>query len=111
MPLERPRWDRQDRHPGLLVRVDVDVDPDDPPFARVELALVAIGRVGDLTLRVALLDCGDHPAAPVDLIEVTPDLSLGLIGQGLDEPGPAERIDGGVRAALLGDDLLLTERQ
>ena len=49
------------------------------------------------------------PAAPVDLVEVAPHLALGLVGQGLDEPRAAERVDRGVDAGLLGDDLLLAE--
>ena len=114
----RARWRSSD--PGgtartgtrrLLRLVDVGVDPDDPPLAGIELALVAIRGVGDLALRVALADRGDHPAPPVDLVEVAPHLALGLVGQGLDEPRPTERIDRRVDAALLGDDLLLAEGQ
>jgi hypothetical protein len=59
----------------------------------VELALEAVGRVGDLLLRVAHLDGRDHAAQPVDLVEVAPDLPLDLVGQRLDEPRAAERVD------------------
>ena len=111
MALQRARRHGQHRDPRLLGLVDVGVDPDDPPLARVELALVAVRGVGDLALRVALGDRGDHAAAPIDLVEVAPDLALGLVGQRLDEPRAAERVDRGVDAALLGDDLLLAERQ
>ena len=107
--LLRARRNREDRDRGLLGLVDVGVDPDDPPLARVELALEAVRGVGDLGLRVALLGRLDHAAAPVDLVEVAPDLALGLVRQRLDEPRAAERVDRVRDAGLLGDDLLLAE--
>ena len=66
--------------------VDVRVHADDPPLTRVELALVAVRGVGDLALRITLGDRRDHPAPPVDLVDVAPDLRLHLGRQGLDEP-------------------------
>ena len=63
---------------GHLGLVDVGVDADDPALAGVELALVAVGRVGDLALRIALGDGRDHAAAAVDLVEVAPDRPLRL---------------------------------
>ena len=107
--LLRPGRDAQDRHARDLVLVDVRVDADDASLPGIELALIAVGRIGDLALRVALGDGGHHAAAAVDLVEVAPDLALGLVGQGLDEPRPAERVHRGVHPALLGDDLLLTQ--
>ena len=112
LPLERARRDL--RGPGSAFSsdlVDEGVDADDPPLARVELALEAVRGVGDLVLRVALLGRLDHAASPVDLVEVAPDLALGLVRQRLDEPAPAERIDRVRDARLLGDDLLLAERE
>ena len=93
MAFDRALRHGEDRDARLLGCVGVGVDPDDPPLAGVELALEPIGRVGDLVLRVALGDGRDHPAAPVDLVDVAPDLALGLVGQRLDEPRSAERID------------------
>ena len=109
LPLERTRRHVQDRNRRLLALVDICVDPDDPPLAGIELALVAIGRVGDLALRIAFADGRDHPAPAVDLVDVAPHLPLGLVGQRFDEPRPAERIDRRVHAGFLGDDLLLAE--
>ena len=111
LALEGTRRDVEDRHARVLVGIDVGVDPDDASLPGLELALVAVRGVGDLALRVALPDRGDHPAPPVDLVEVAPDLPLGLVGQGLDEPRSAERIDRRIDAGLLGDDLLLAEGQ
>jgi hypothetical protein len=84
--LQRPVGHAQHRHPGDLGLIDIGVDPDDPALAGIELALVAIRGIGDLALRVPLPDCGHHPAAAVDLVDVAPDLALGLVGQRLDEP-------------------------
>ena len=64
----------------------IGVDADDPALALVDLALEAVGRLGDLALRVALDDRGDHAAPPVDLVDVRPDLALDLVGERLDEP-------------------------
>ena len=77
-PAARAGSERRRRTPGAaglddLVGVGEAVHPDDPTLAGVELALEPIGRVGDLALRVALGDRRDHPAAPVDLVEVAPD--------------------------------------
>jgi len=109
--LLRPRRHLEDRDRRHLGLVDVGVDADDPPLAGVELALEAIRGVGDLGLGVALLDRFDHAAAPVDLVEVAPDLALGLVRERLDEPRSAERVDRVRDAGLLGDDLLLSERE
>ena len=109
MALLEPARDLEDRDRGTSAPRSVAVDPDDPPLAGVELALEAVGGVGDLALRVALGDRLDHAAAAVDLVEVAPDLALDLVRQRLDEPRPAERVDRVRDARLLGDDLLLAE--
>ena len=101
----------QDGHGRLLRLVDVRVDADDPSLLGVELALEPVRRIGDLALRVALGDCLDHAAAAVDLVEVAPDRTLGLVRELLHEPRAAERIDRVRHARLLGDDLLLAQRE
>src|SRR3954452_18659503 len=106
-----PGWHGKDRDAGLLGLVGVGVDPDDAPLPGVELTLESIGGVGDLVLRIALGDGGDHPAAPVDLVQIPQHLAFRLVGQRLDEPGPTEGIDRRVDPALLGDDLLLAKRE
>jgi hypothetical protein len=53
LPLEGAGGHLEHRDRQLLGRVGMGVEPDDPPLAGVELALEAVGRVGDLALRVA----------------------------------------------------------
>ena len=78
----------------------------------VELALEAVGRVGDLALRVARRDrprpC--RRARRSRRGSATPARSTSF-GERLDEPRAAERIDGAGHAGLLGDHLLLAERE
>src|SRR3990170_7298004 len=76
LALEGARRHREHRHARHLGLIDVGVDPDDPALPRVELALIAVGRVRDLALRVALANRGDHPAATVDLVEIAPHVPL-----------------------------------
>ena len=87
------------------------VTPDDLALVRLQLALLLVGRVGDLRLREAGLDRRDHAAHLVDLREVAPRRLLGPVGQRLDEIRSAERIDRVRHAGLLGDDLLLPQRE
>jgi methylmalonyl-CoA mutase N-terminal domain/subunit len=94
-----------------IIAEESGVDADDPTLAGIELALVPVGGVGDLVLGVALADRRDHPAPAIDLVDVAPDLALDLGREGLDEPRAAERIDGPGHAGLLGDDLLLAQRE
>src|SRR4029453_1319478 len=78
LALQGPGWHREYGHGRLLALVDVGIDPDDAPLPGVELALVAVGRIGDLALRIALRDPWEHDAPSIDLIDVSPHLSLGL---------------------------------
>ena len=66
--------------------------------------------VGDLALRVVLLDRLDHPAELVDPLEVLVRRALDLVGQRLDEVRAAERVDRVRHAGLVGDDLLRAQR-
>src|SRR3954447_9923961 len=110
LPLQGAGGDVENRNRDRLV-LDVAVHADDDTVAGVELALEAIRRVCDLPLRIALADRPDHPAASVDLVEVAPDLTLDPVRERFDEPAAAERVDGVRDPGLLGEDLLLPERQ
>src|SRR6476659_100605 len=109
MLAQRFLTDFEQRYGQLLVRVGKGVDADDLAPAFVELALEAVGRVGDLLLRVARLYGGNHAAVSVDLVDVAPNLPLDLVGQRLDEPRSAQRVDRVGHTCLGGDDLLLPE--
>src|SRR5436309_2137431 len=62
--------DLERRDAIALALVDVLVDADDGALPRVDLALELVRRVGDLALRVALLDGAYDPAQLVDLVDV-----------------------------------------
>jgi hypothetical protein len=111
MTLQRAGGHHEDRHRGLLTVVDVRVDTHDPPLPAIELALESICGVGDLALGVTLLDRLDHAPAAIDLVQISPHLALGFVGEALDEPRSAEGVHGVRGARLLGDDLLLSERE
>ena len=61
--LQRAGGHGKDRHARELRIVHMRVHAHDPPLARIELALEAVGRIGDLSLRVALADEGDRAFA------------------------------------------------
>ena len=90
----------------LLVALDERVDADDDAAPGVDLLLKAVGGVGDLALRVGLLDRGDHPAELIDPREVLVGERLEAVGQRLDEVAAAERVDRVRHAGLVGDHLL-----
>ena len=83
---------------------------DDDPLAALDGGLEAVGRVGDLRLRVALLDGGDHAAAAIDLVEIRLGLRLDPVGQLLDEVRAAERVGDARRAGLVREHLLRAQR-
>src|SRR5579884_3084957 len=98
--LHRARLAALDLHADLqqvgrldFVRPLERVDADDHALARLDRALVAVRRVGDLALRVAGLDRLDHPAELRDVREVLLDLALHLVGERLDKVRAAERVD------------------
>ncbi len=84
----------------------IGIHADDPADALVDLALIAIGRIGDLALEESLFDGGDHAAQLLDAAEVVVGLLLDAVGLRLDEEAAAERIDRVRHARLFGDDLL-----
>jgi hypothetical protein len=74
-------------------------------------ALELVGGLGDLALRIALLDGAHDAAHRVDLVDVGPGRGLDLIGQRLDEVAAAQRIGDCGDAALLEDHLLGAQRE
>ena len=93
-----------------FVCVDVLVYADDDPLAALDLLLQPEAGVGDLALRVVLLDRRDHPAELVDLREIGIGLGLEAVGQRLDEIGAAQRVDRVRHPRLVRDDLLRAQR-
>src|SRR5262245_59204017 len=76
-----------------LVVLDVVVDADDDLLPPLDRLLELVRRLGDLALREALLDGLDHPAHPVDDVEVVVRAALHVEGEPLEEVRPAERVD------------------
>ena len=61
------------------------VDADDHPLARLDLELVAVGRLLDLGLYEALLDRRHRAAERVDALDQLGRAALQLGGERLDE--------------------------
>src|SRR5438132_1638284 len=93
----------------LLVDDEV-VHAHNDPLLVLDLPLIPIRRVRDLLLEEPFPDRGDHAAELLDPIEVSVGLVLQLVREGFEEVGPAERIDRVRDAALVGEDLLGSER-
>src|SRR5438876_8121720 len=93
----------------LLVDDEV-VHADNHPLLVLDLPLIPICGVGDLLLEEPFPDRGDHAAELLNPIEVSVGLILQLVREGFEEVGPAERIDRVRDAALVGEDLLGSER-
>src|SRR5436190_17393310 len=72
--------------------LDVLVDADDRALAARQRLLMAVGLFGDGPLHEALLDRRDRAAALGDLGHERLGPRLELVGQRLDEVGPAERV-------------------
>ena len=94
-----------------LVDFDEVIHPDDHLLSPFDGLLEFVRALGNFPLRESTLDCLDHAAHPVDLIEVRGRLLLHLARQLLDEIRPAQRVDHVRHARLEGDDLLRPERQ
>ena len=82
------------------------IDADDYSFVCLDLALVPLGRIGDLSLEVANLDRLEHTPELVYLLEVFVGAALHLIGQRLYEVLAGQRIDRVGDTGLIGDQLL-----
>ena len=76
---------------GLVFGVGVHAH--DVPDAIIDLALVAVGGVGDLALEEALLDGGQHAAQLVDAAEVVVGLGFDAPGGGFEEVGAGQRVN------------------
>ena len=99
-----------DRGDRLLVLERVAVDSHHDALAGVDFALVGEGGLGDLALGVVVLDRFDHAAELIDLSEVLVAARLHFVGERLEEPAAAERVDGVGDAGLVGDHLLRAQR-
>src|SRR6267378_5959944 len=103
------RLQRRFAHPkGLEFRLLVDdevIHPDDHPLLVLDLPLIPICGVRDLLLEEPFPDRGDHPAELLNPIEVFVRLFLQFVREGLQEIGPAERIDRVRHPTLMGEDL------
>src|SRR5437763_3565552 len=107
--LER-RVDAQDVELRLVVEL-VAVDADDDPTFSLDLSLIPERRLGDLALEEVLLDRGHDPSERADPAEVVVGFSLEPVGQVLQVPGAAERVDGVHHPRLVRDHLLRPERE
>src|SRR5688572_7111057 len=107
LELDVPRAlvDVQNRVWRLVVLHEV-VDSDDDLVAALDRLLESVRRLGDLALRKALLDSLDHPAHPVDGVEIALRPLFHVEGEPLDQIRAAQRIGDIGDAALVGDDLL-----
>src|SRR5919201_3590381 len=96
----------------LLVRACAAeaVDADDDALARLDRLLLAVCSVGDRTLERSVCDSLDD-AVRLDLFEQLPRTPLELVRELLEKPRAAERIGGAGDAALVGDDLLRSQRE
>src|SRR5215210_2014740 len=87
----------------------VAIDPDDNAFLSLDLALVAVGGLLDLTLHKALLDGLYRASHPVDAVYVRPGFLFDSVGKGLDVVGACKGVGRPCKAALARQDLLGTE--
>ena len=103
--------DRVDRNfDGLIVALQKVVDADQDAFVGVDFLLVAVCGIGDFALWEAALDGVEHAAQRVNLGKVVEAALFHTIGQRFDHVAAAQRIDGVGHAALVGDDLLRSQR-
>src|SRR5436309_1741823 len=72
---------------------DVFIDANNDLFFGVELLLVAVGRVGDLFLRVSEFDRADDPSELIDALNIGKGFLLHTVRQGLDRPAPPQRVN------------------
>jgi hypothetical protein len=84
---------------------------DQDPLAGIDLALIAIRGVRNLSLGEALLQCWHHPSQSIDPFEILEATALHSVGECLDEVAAPQRIDGVGHAALVSDDLLRGYRE
>src|SRR5437763_2189181 len=88
---------------------DEVIDTHDGTFVRINFLLVAIGRLGNLTLEEAIENTGQDTAQRINAIQILHSRLLCLVGQGLDKVGAAQRINGIDNTTFVSDDLLSTQ--
>ncbi len=88
---------------------DEVVHADDDFFFFVDGHLIGVGGFGNFALRVALFNGSDHAAHGVDAMDIVPGRFFDFVGEGFDEIGAAERIDGIGYSGFCGNDLLGAE--
>src|SRR5215211_9541956 len=97
-------------HIGVLGAArGIAVDADDDTFISLDLALVTVGGVLDLTLHKALLDGLYRAPHLVDATYVGPGCLFDGVGKRLDVVGTGERVCRLCQAALARKDLLGSE--
>src|SRR5215211_512200 len=96
--------DAEDRELAVVLLL-VAVHAHDHALPTLDLLLEPEARLGDLALRVALLDRLDHPAELVDLLELGIGRLLEPVRERLHEIGAAERVDRVRDPGLVRDDL------
>ena len=89
---------------------DIIIDADDDLLFLLDGALVCVAGFGDLLLREAMLDGLHHAAHRVQLAEVFEGAVFHVLGQPLDEVGPAQRVRSVGHAGFIGEDLLRAQR-
>src|SRR5205085_12129150 len=104
-----PLVDTEDRWRDSVVGL-VRIHSDDDALARLDFALIAIGGILDLALRVPALDRGERAAELIDLSQVLPHAALDVGRHLLDRIRPAERVRRRRDVRLEGDDLLRAQR-
>src|SRR5215470_4117128 len=95
----------------LLVVVNVYVDADLWPQSCGYILFCPVGSIGDPSLRQPALQRLDRSAAVLYLRQDGRCTRIDLVGQVLDEVGPAERVCGLRDAGLKRDDLLGPQRE
>lgn len=118
--------DGEDVDGAVFVVVGVLVDADDDSVACFAFFGEAVAGLGDLSAEVALVDASDaatfvdggccgvfwFPGASahvVDLLDVVEGLGFHFVGEGFDEVGAAEGVDGAGDAGFVRQDLLCAE--
>ncbi len=85
MPLRALGRDRMNRDLDfILVALGEIVDPDQDALLRIHFLLVAVRRIGVLSLREAFFNSLEHAAHLVDAREVVEAAALHAVGHGLD---------------------------
>src|SRR6266700_3307057 len=88
---------------------DIVVYTNDRALVLVNLLLVAIGRLSNLTLEETVLDTGQHTTKCIDTIQVIHRRAFSFVSQTFDKVRTAQRLNCVNDATLTGNDLLSTQ--